>query len=198
MSLFIRVPLVPIGSATLGEIACRRLATPLPGTCSRFVSGIRNAVMVAPGSRLWAGSVVHSALAAFCQTDRSITRGAMISWCGRVPSRSAYMLICLAAVSSQNTMAAAPSPTVKEACGAEIRSLCLRPWRITPDAISSCVEDNRLKLSSTCQVFWATTHMCLLEMKELCGELNPLTIRRCLRNSTSLLSQTCQEMLNGR
>ena len=112
--------------------------------------------------------------------------------------RSACMLICLAAVSSQHTVAADPSPALREACGAEIRSLCLRPWRITPDAISNCVEDNRLELSSTCQVFWATTRLCLLEMKEVCGGLNPLTIRRCLRNSASQLSHACQEMLNGK
>lgn len=196
--LFTRSPLVPIGSATLGEIARRRLATPLPGSCIRFASGIRNAVMIVSGSRLWIGTVVHSALAAFCQTHRSITSGAMISWCGRVLPRSACMLICLAAVSSQNIVAAAPLPAVREACGAEIRSLCLRPWRLTPDAISSCVEDNRVDLSPTCRAFWGTTHMCLQEMKEVCGGLNPLTIRRCLRKSPSQLSQTCQEMLDGR
>ncbi|BCH62356.1 hypothetical protein RvVAR0630_pl04980 (plasmid) [Agrobacterium vitis] len=96
---------------------------------------------------------------------------------------------------SQTILAAPLSPAVKEQCGAEIRSKCLRPWRLTPDAISTCVEENKASLSPTCQAFWVTAHMCQVEMKQVCNGLNPLTIKGCLRNSRQKFSLTCQETL---
>jgi hypothetical protein len=99
-------------------------------------------------------------------------------------------------VSSQGAIAAPPSPAIKEACGAEIRSFCLRPWRLTPDSISRCVEENRSKLSPACQAFWETARMCQLEMKNVCGGLLPLTIKSCLANSGDKFSKTCRETLN--
>jgi hypothetical protein len=98
-------------------------------------------------------------------------------------------------MSFQAAIAAAPSPAVKEACGAEIRSFCLRPWRLTSDSISRCVEENRSKLSPKCQAFWKTAHMCQLEMKNVCGGLFPLTIKHCLANSGDKFSETCRETL---
>ncbi|HEY8336203.1 MAG TPA: hypothetical protein VIQ05_20625 [Tardiphaga sp.] len=98
--------------------------------------------------------------------------------------------------SSQVVNAAPSSPAVKQACGAELRSLCLRPWRLTPDAISQCVEDNRAKLSPVCQAFWETARLCQLEMKNVCGGLFPLTIKRCLAESGAEFSATCRETLN--
>jgi hypothetical protein len=99
-------------------------------------------------------------------------------------------------MSSQIAIASAPSPAVKEACGAEIRSVCLRPWRLTPDAISQCVEENRSKLSPGCQAFWDTAQICQLEIKKICGGLFPLTIKRCLADSRDRFSGTCRETLN--
>ena len=99
-------------------------------------------------------------------------------------------------VSSQVAFAAAPSPAIKEQCGAEIRSFCLRPWRLTPDSISNCVEDKRSKLSPVCQAFWETARLCQLEMRNVCGGLFPLTIKRCLANSRDQFSETCRETLD--
>jgi hypothetical protein len=99
-------------------------------------------------------------------------------------------------MSSQAVFAAAPSPAVKKQCGAEIRSLCLQPWRLTPSSISKCVEDNRSKLSPVCQAFWETARMCQIEMKKVCGGLFPLTIKRCLANSGDQFSETCRETLD--
>lgn len=109
---------------------------------------------------------------------------------------AAFILTVSVFVSSRAILAAAPSPAVKEACGAEIRSLCLRPWRLTPDAISRCIEENRSKLSPACQAFWETARICQLEMRNVCGGLNPFTIKSCLKNSGHKFSQTCQETLN--
>jgi hypothetical protein len=111
--------------------------------------------------------------------------------------RRLTLLVAMAMlVSSQVANAAALSPAVKQACGAELRSLCLRPWRLTPDAISQCVEDNRLKLSPVCQGFWETARLCQLEMKNVCGGLSPLTIKRCLAQSGAEFSATCRETMN--
>ncbi len=99
-------------------------------------------------------------------------------------------------ISLQAAMAAAPSAAVKETCGAEIRSICLRPWRLTPDAISACVEENAPKLSPVCQAFWVTASMCQSEMREVCGGLNPFTIKSCLKNQRHEFSQLCQDTLN--
>lgn len=108
------------------------------------------------------------------------------------------VLISVAAslsMSFQVAIAAAPSPAVKETCGAEIRSFCLRPWRLTPDSISRCVEENLSKLTPICQAFWRTAQMCQLEMKSVCGGLSPLTIKHCLANSRDKFSETCRETL---
>lgn len=91
---------------------------------------------------------------------------------------------------------AAPSPAVKKKCGAEIRSLCLRPWRLTPNSIANCVAENRSDLSPACQSFWDTAHSCQIEMKTICGGLFPLTIRSCLTNSRTQFSELCQEVLD--
>ncbi|MBA68584.1 MAG: hypothetical protein CML30_06885 [Rhizobiales bacterium] len=99
-------------------------------------------------------------------------------------------------ISLQAAMAAAPSAAVKETCGAEIRSVCLRPWRLTPDAISACVEENSSKLSPVCQAFWVTASMCQSEMREVCGGLNPFTIKSCLKTRKHEFSQLCQDTLN--
>lgn len=115
----------------------------------------------------------------------------------RAQSLAAFVLIGLVAVSPQVAMAA-PSPAAKDSCGKEIRSICLRPWRLTPDAISECVEENRSRLSPACQDFWTVAHMCQLEMKQVCGGLNPLTIKSCLRNSRDKFSPTCRETLDIR
>jgi hypothetical protein len=108
------------------------------------------------------------------------------------------MLILGLTVASQTSSAAPLSPAVKEQCGAEIRSKCLRPWRLTPDAISACVEENKSTLSPTCQAFWITAHMCQVEMKQVCNGLNPLTIKSCFRNFGQRFSLTCQETLGIR
>jgi hypothetical protein len=108
------------------------------------------------------------------------------------------MLICLIAAFPQPVLAGAPESSVKKTCEAEILSICVRPWRLTPDAISSCVEENRLKLSSTCRVLWATLRECQLEVKEVCGGLNPLTINHCLKNSIGKFTPTCRKTLNDR
>jgi hypothetical protein len=98
----------------------------------------------------------------------------------------------------ETTLAAPLSPAVKEQCGAEIRSKCLRPWRLTPDAISTCVEENKSSLSPVCQAFWVTAHMCQVEMRQVCNGLNPLTIKSCFRNSAQEFSSTCRETLGIR
>ncbi|MGK6316732.1 hypothetical protein [Neorhizobium sp. DT-125] len=107
----------------------------------------------------------------------------------------AAVLLGILLMSSQSVVAAPPSPQVKEICGAKMRSLCLRPWRLTPDAISNCMEENKSKLSPECQAFWVTAHICQQEMKQICGGLNPLTIKSCLKNSRDKFSQMCQETL---
>ena len=91
---------------------------------------------------------------------------------------------------------AAPSPAVKEQCGAEIRSLCLRPWRITPGSIADCVAENRSDLTPVCQTFWDDAHRCQLEMQSVCGGLFPLTIKSCLSNSRAQFSPFCQDVLD--
>jgi hypothetical protein len=90
-------------------------------------------------------------------------------------------------------VSAHPSPAVKKACGAELRAMCLRPWRLTPESIASCAEENRAQLSPACQAFWDTTRTCQLEIKTVCGGLFPLTIKRCLADSRDRFSQTCRE-----
>lgn len=135
----------------------------------------------------------------FNQTERPVRRPISpdnsFGLAGRLLRLTLLMAIGILA-SSRVVNAASLSPTVKEACGAELRSLCLRPWRLTPDAISQCVEDNRSKLSPACQAFWKTAHMCQLEMKNVCGGLFPLTIKRCLAESGAKFSETCRETLN--
>jgi hypothetical protein len=123
---------------------------------------------------------------------------AVMSWSACFNLRSACMLICLIWAFPQSAMAAAHESSVKKACEAEILSICVRPWRLTPDTISSCVEENRLKLSSTCQAVWATTYLCMQKVKEVCGGLNPLTINGCLKNSVHEFSSTCQRLLYDR
>ncbi len=115
---------------------------------------------------------------------------------GRSVSFTSFVALVGLCISSHAIPAAVPSPEVKKTCGAEIRAMCLRPWRLTPDAISACVEENHSKLSPTCQAFWQTAHMCQLEMKNVCGGLNPFTIKSCLKNSRSQFSQTCQRTLD--
>lgn len=110
--------------------------------------------------------------------------------------RQAFILALSLFISQQAAMAAAPSAAVKETCGAEIRSVCLRPWRLTPDAISACVEENSSKLSPVCQAFWVTASRCQSEMSEICGGLNPFTIKSCLKNQKHEFSQVCQDTLN--
>jgi hypothetical protein len=87
------------------------------------------------------------------------------------------------------------SQAVKEQCGAEIRSLCIRPWRLLPDAINACMETHRAELSPICQDFWSVALMCQAEMRRVCGGLNPLTIKSCVRESRDQFSQTCQETM---
>lgn len=95
----------------------------------------------------------------------------------------------------QAAVAASPSPEIKEKCSEEIRSFCLRPWSLTPDAISACVEENRAKLSPDCQVFWEVANGCQKEMREICGWKFPLLIRSCFSESRAKFSSTCQETL---
>lgn len=106
------------------------------------------------------------------------------------------ILASFVAISSQAAMADAPSPAVKKACGAEIRSLCVRPWRLSPDGISQCARRNRDKLTPECQIFWDTAQMCQSEMKTICGGINPLTIKSCLGKSVQRFSTTCQKTLD--
>lgn len=107
-----------------------------------------------------------------------------------------FVLSGVVGMCSQVAMANSPSPAVKEACGAEIRSLCVRPWRLSPDSISQCARQNREKLSPVCQIFWDTAQMCQAEMKNICGGLNPLTIKICLREFVHKFSKTCQDTLD--
>lgn len=95
----------------------------------------------------------------------------------------------------QVAVAASPSPEIKEKCSEEIRSFCLRPWRLTPDAISACVEENREKLSPDCQGFWEVANGCQKEMREICGWKFPLLIRSCFVESREKFSSTCQATL---
>lgn len=107
-----------------------------------------------------------------------------------------FVVSGLVGMGSQVAVANSPSPAVKEACGAEIRSLCVRPWRLSPDSISQCARQNREKLSPACQIFWDTAQICQAEMKNICGGLNPLTIKSCLRESVHNFSKTCQDTLD--
>lgn len=97
--------------------------------------------------------------------------------------------------SSQLVLAITRAPEVKDMCKEEIRSICLRPWRRTPRALAACVEHNRSSLSLRCQEFWLTVHMCQEEVKELCGGLDTSTVQKCLSESGSELSGTCQKTL---
>ena len=110
-------------------------------------------------------------------------------------ARRSLLIAAIICVSGPIAVAAAPSPAVKKACGAEMRSLCLRPWRFTPDAISICVEENRSKLSFACQEFWDAARKCQVEMKNVCGGLNPFTIKSCLANSADKFSESCRQTL---
>ncbi len=38
--------------------------------------------------------------------------------------------------------------------------------------------------------------MCQAEMKNICGGLNPFTIKSCLRESVRKFSKTCQDTLD--
>lgn len=87
------------------------------------------------------------------------------------------------------------SQAVKNQCGAEIRSLCIRPWRVLPDAINACMEKRQAELSPICQNFWSVALMCQAEMRRVCGGLNPLTIKGCVRVSRDQFSQVCQETM---
>jgi len=91
---------------------------------------------------------------------------------------------------SQAAIAQSTAATAGQACGQEIRSLC--PWRFTPDAISSCVEENRADLSVACQAFWDTANQCQAEMRVVCGGLNPFTIRACIAERRNQFSQSCR------
>lgn len=112
--------------------------------------------------------------------------------------RFAYPILVLALLVTDAVASelAVPSPAVKEQCGAEIRSLCLRPWRLTPDSIANCVAENRSGLSPVCQSFWDTAHTCQIEMRAICGGFFPLTIRSCLSGSRAQFSELCQEVLD--
>lgn len=116
---------------------------------------------------------------------------------GAGPGRLAVVLVSLmiGGVVCQ-AASAAPLPAVKEQCGAEIRSLCLRPWRMTPGSIADCVAENRSDLSPICQTFWDDAHRCQLEMQSVCGGLFPLTIKSCLSSSRAQFSPFCQDVLD--
>src|SRR5688572_3507961 len=98
-------------------------------------------------------------------------------------------------ISSPAVFAQAPSPAVKEKCGAEIRSFCLRPWRLTPGAITECVEENSSKFSPECSAFWKVASGCQQEMKRICGLKFPLLINNCFKSSGKEFSSLCQETL---
>jgi hypothetical protein len=125
-------------------------------------------------------------------------------WSPRVDIRSRFaqraalstiLIIISVPILSQVAVATPPSPEIKEKCSQEIRSFCLRPWRLTPDAISQCVEDNRAKLSADCQGFWEVASGCQKEMREICGWKFPLLIRSCFAESRAKFSSTCQATL---
>lgn len=113
----------------------------------------------------------------------------------RFAQRAAIFIVISVPILWQVAVAAPPSPEVKEKCSEEIRSICLRPWRLTPDAISECVEDNRAKLSPDCQGFWEVASVCQKEMREICGWKFPLLIRSCFAESREKFSNTCQATL---
>jgi hypothetical protein len=117
---------------------------------------------------------------------------------GRMPGVTRLALLVLASleVSTAFAVAAPPSPELKEKCGAEMRTLCLRPWRMTPDSISDCVSEDRSQLSPICQGFWTFAYACQLEMKSVCGGLSPFTIKQCLANSGDQFSAKCREFLD--
>ncbi len=106
------------------------------------------------------------------------------------------LLLMTDGVASEGVVAVAPSPAVKEQCGAEFRSVCLRPWRLTPTSIANCIAEHREDLSPVCQSFWDTAHACQLEMQTICGGLFPLTIKSCLSTSQARFSPLCQQVLD--
>ena len=93
-------------------------------------------------------------------------------------------------------IAATPSPEIKDKCGSEMRSLCLRPWRLTPDSITACISENQSRLSPVCQGFWRSASACQLEMRQVCGGLSPLTIKQCLTGSGDKFSESCRQFLD--
>jgi hypothetical protein len=115
-----------------------------------------------------------------------------------MPGFTSFALLVLASlkVSAAFAVAAPPSPDMKEKCSAEMRALCLRPWRMTPDSISACVSEHRSQLSPVCQGFWTFAYACQLEMKSVCGGLSPFTIKQCLANSGNQFSATCRGFLD--
>lgn len=89
--------------------------------------------------------------------------------------------------------AVASSQAERKICGREIRSVCpWRPWRPTPNDITTCVEKKRVRLSPNCQRFWDTANMCQAEIRTVCGGLNPFTLRGCLKKRREEFSQVCQ------
>jgi hypothetical protein len=99
-------------------------------------------------------------------------------------------------VTSPTVFAEVPSPAVKEKCGAEIRSFCLRPWNLTPSAISECVEERRAELTPECQEFWKVASGCQKEMKSICGWKFPLMVHSCFEDSGKEFSNICRETLD--
>ncbi|NDW06835.1 hypothetical protein [Jiella pacifica] len=140
------------------------------------------------GERPRPGDACSSSFGA--RRQRNLRPGAL-----RSTGRTIALTVGLLSVGNAG-FAAAPTPAVKEECGTEIRSMCLRPWRLTPSAISACVADHQSELSPTCQDFWETAQICQHEMVEVCGGLNPFTIKSCLRNSKAKFSPLCQETLD--
>jgi hypothetical protein len=113
-----------------------------------------------------------------------------------LPNYRAFGIIPIAALLAfgQAAIAQSDAHAVGQDCGRQIRSVC--PWRFTPDAISSCVDENRASLSTTCQGFWDTANQCRAEMHMLCGDLNPFTIRNCIAEHRHRFSETCRAMFD--
>jgi hypothetical protein len=132
----------------------------------------------------------------FRHADSRATHAAMSFRLARRVALSPILIIILSVpVLWQVAIAAPLSPEIKEKCAEEIRSFCLRPWQLTPDAITKCVEENRTKLSPDCQGFWEVASICQKEMREICGWKFPLFIRSCFAESRARFSSTCQETL---
>lgn len=123
------------------------------------------------------------------------THAAMRFRLARRVTLSTILVIMSVPILWQVAIAAPPSPEIKQKCGEEIRSFCLRPWQLTPDAIFKCVEENRAKLSPDCQGFWEVASICQKEMREICGWKFPLFIRSCFAEAQAKFSTTCQETL---